>query len=130
MNAVQLIGRLTQDPELRFTEDGTATSTIRLAVPRPNRNGEDRSPVYIDVVIYDGQAEAMAEHARKGRQVADSGRLDHREWVDAEGGKCSKHEVVAVQVDLIGAPTRTDGNPGFESARTPETGEGPDAVWL
>lgn len=129
MNAVHLIGRLTQDPELRFTEGGTATTTIRLAVARAERNGEEQSPVYIDVVIDGQQAQAMAEHARKGRQIAVSGRLDHRECVDAEGGRLSKHEVVAALVELIGAATRTDRNPGFLSASTPETGDEADAFW-
>jgi single-strand DNA-binding protein len=58
MNSIQLIGRLTAKPELRFTPTGTATTTIRLAVPRRRRKGEaDPAPVYINVVTYGAQAE-------------------------------------------------------------------------
>jgi single-strand DNA-binding protein len=62
MNTVQLIGRLTRDPQVRYTPSGTATCTIRLAVPRRKRNGEDPAPVYVDVVTFGPQAEAIAEH--------------------------------------------------------------------
>ncbi len=70
MNTVQLIGRLTKDPELRLTDGGTAVCTIRLAVPRRKRNGKEPPPNYIDVVTFAAHAEAIAEHMAKGRRVA------------------------------------------------------------
>ncbi|MFN2503368.1 MAG: single-stranded DNA-binding protein, partial [Acidimicrobiales bacterium] len=73
MNTIQLIGRLTQDPELRYTNTGLATTKLRLAVPRRKRNGEEQPPVYVDVVTFDKQAEAVAEHLEKGRRVAVTG---------------------------------------------------------
>ena len=111
MNTVQLIGRLTRDPEIRFTTGGTATCTIRLAVPRRPRNGEDQPANFVDVVTFGAQAEAIAEHMAKGRRVAVVGRLERREWLADEGlsteRKRSKLEVVASQVDFLDkAPQR------------------------
>src|SRR5205823_4397108 len=73
MNSVQLIGRLTRDPELRSTSGGKSVGNLRLAVDRRDR---DADPVYIDVVCWDGLAETCAQYLAKGRQVAVSGRLD------------------------------------------------------
>jgi single-strand DNA-binding protein len=101
MNTIQLIGRLTQDPELRFTNGGMATTTLRLAVPRRKRNGEDQAPVYVDVVTFDKQAEAVSEYLVKGRRVAVTGRLEYREWKDNDGNPHSKHEVIADQVEFM-----------------------------
>ena len=105
MNKIQLIGRLTKDPELRSTQSGMATTTIRLAVPRRKRNGEDQPPVYVDVVTFDKQAEAVADFLAKGRRVAVSGRLEYREWQSQQDGSFhSKHEVIADQVEFMDPP--------------------------
>ena len=73
MNQVQLIGRLTRDPELGATAGGKPVCDMRLAVPRRDR---DADPVYVDLVAYDALAETCAVHLEKGRQVAVTGRLD------------------------------------------------------
>ncbi len=102
MNQVQLIGRLTRDPELGTTTGGKAVCEMRLAVPRRDRDAE---PVYVDLVTYDGLAETCAEHLEKGRQVAVTGRLDYSEWEARDGsGKRSKHQVVAAEVDFLARP--------------------------
>ena len=116
MNTVSLIGRLTKDPELRYTNSGVATTTLRLAVPRRKRNGEDQPPVYVDVVSFDKQAEAVAEHLTKGRRVAVTGRLEYREWQGQDGSPHSKHEVVADQVEFMDAPPKQAANGAPEPA--------------
>ena len=100
MNSIQLIGRLTRDPELRSTKSGKPVANMRLAVSRRDR---DAAPVYVDVVAYDGLAEVCAEHLEKGRQVAVSGRLDYQQW-EHEGQRRSKHEVIAAEVDFLARP--------------------------
>ncbi len=109
MNTIQLIGRLTQDPELRYTQTGVATSTLRLAVPRRKRDGEEQPPVYVDVVSFNAQAEAIVKHLAKGRRVAVSGRLEHREWKDRDNNPHSKHEVIADSVEFMDPP-RSNGD--------------------
>jgi len=66
VNNIQLIGRLTRDPELRSTKSGKSVANMRLAVSRRDR---EAAPVYVDVVAYDGLADISAEHLAKGRQV-------------------------------------------------------------
>ena len=97
MNSIQLIGRLTRDPELRSTKSGKPVANLRLAVSRRDRDG---APVYVDVVAYDGLADICGQHLAKGRQVAVSGRLDYQQW-EHEGSKRSKHEVIASEVDFL-----------------------------
>ena len=90
MNSVNLIGRLTRDPELRETNGGKPVCTMRVAV-----NGAREGEVdYVDVVAFDKQATACAGHLAKGRQVAVAGRLHYSEWPAADGSRRSKHEVI------------------------------------
>ncbi len=100
MNSIQLIGRLTRDPELRSTRSGKPVAAMRLAVSRRDR---EAAPVYVDVVAYDALAKVCAEHLEKGRQVAVSGRLDYQQW-EHEGQRRSKHEVIAAEVDFLARP--------------------------
>ena len=98
MNTIQLIGRLTADPELRSLASGKPVANMRLAVARRDR---DAAPVYVDVVAFDKLAAVCAEHLEKGRQVAISGRLEHSQWEAKDGARRSKHEVIANDVDFL-----------------------------
>jgi single-strand DNA-binding protein len=106
MNSIQLVGRLTRDPETSVTKGGTKVAKLRLAVPRRPRDGEEQSPVYVDVTVYGAGAEPVATYTAKGRQVAVSGRLEYREWKTEDGSLRSKHEVVADHVQFLGSPVR------------------------
>ena len=105
MNSVNLIGRLTRDPELRTTASGTPVCTMRVAVPRRRKDGEDQGAVFVDVVSFNGQAEAVADHLAKGRQVAVTGRLEHRQWQGPDGSPHSRHEVIAERVEFLARPS-------------------------
>ncbi|MGE4178120.1 MAG: single-stranded DNA-binding protein [Thermoleophilia bacterium] len=98
MNSVNLIGRLTKDPETRMTGGGTTVSDLRIAVNRP---GRDEEPHYFTVVAYGKLADVCGEHLESGREVAVSGRLEYREWTNDQGDKRSKVEVVASQIDFL-----------------------------
>ncbi len=104
---ITLIGNLTRDPELRYTRDGQATSTLGVAV---NRRWQDRttkeweeSTSFFDVVCWRDLAENVAVSLAKGMRVVVAGRLEHRTWQSEEGEHRSKVEVVA---DDIGASLR------------------------
>ncbi len=120
MNSINLIGRLTKDPELRYTPGGNAVCTLRLAVTRRRRNGDDQGAVFIDVVSFGPRAEAVAEHMTKGRQVAVSGRLEYQEWKAQDGSPRSRHEVIAEQVQFLG------GRPVDSDKSEAEPTDGPD----
>jgi single-strand DNA-binding protein len=99
MNDVSLIGRLTRDPELVTTSNGTDIATLRLAVDRRRR---DEGAVFLDVKCFEGQARACTEHLAKGRQVAVSGRLELDQWKADVGTKRSRLYVIAQSVQFLG----------------------------
>ena len=96
LNRVVLIGRLANDPELKYTPSGIAVSSFRLAVDRPfsNSSGE-RETDFIDIVVWRQSAEFAANYLGKGRLVAVDGRLQIRSWVAQDGTRRRSAEVVA-----------------------------------
>src|SRR5919202_2690453 len=96
LNRVILIGRLANDPELKYTPSGIAVSSFRLAVDRqfPNSQGE-RETDFIDIVVWRQSAEFAANYLGKGRLVAVDGRLQIRNWVAQDGTRRRSAEVVA-----------------------------------
>ena len=100
MNSVQLIGRLTHDPDAERTVSGTAVTTFRLAIDRPGRNAAD----FLTVKTWERLAETTAEHLARGRRVAVEGRLAHEEWVGSDGRRAERLTVVADRVDFLDAP--------------------------
>jgi single-strand DNA-binding protein len=105
VNTVNLIGRLTADPELRATRGGKSVTTIRIAIARrPGNGGEDRGAAYFDVEVWGATAENVAKYVTKGREVAISGRLEHQEWTTKDEQPRSKVYVVAEAVQFLGRP--------------------------
>lgn len=96
MNSVNLVGRLGDDPEIRYTQDGTAIATFSLAVSR----GRDETD-WVDVTCWEQQAETVSQYVRKGHLVAVSGRLRQEKWETDAGEKRSKLGVVAQRVDFL-----------------------------
>lgn len=118
LNTIVLIGRLTRDPDLRYTPSGTAVCSFSLAVDRPftNQQGEKETD-FIDIVVWRQQAELVAQHMRKGRLVAAQGRLQIRSYEDRDGNKRKAAEVVADTVRFLDSPRRDGaGAPGKTSA--------------
>ena len=109
MNKTILIGNLTQDPEERHTSSDTIVARLRLAVSRPRRDGEDQGADYVDVTVFGNQAQNCLKYLAKGRKVAVDGHLHHSEW-ESDTGRWQKLEVVAHQVEFLGAPAATSNN--------------------
>ena len=96
MNKVILIGRLTKDPELKYTPGtGTAVTTLTLAVDNYNSKSGERTADFIPVVIWGKQAENTAQYMSKGSQIAISGRISVRTYDAKDGTKRYVTEVVA-----------------------------------
>jgi single-strand DNA-binding protein len=102
-----IVGNLTRDPEIRYSRDGQATTSLSVAV---NRRWQDRttkeweeSTSFFDVVCWRDLAENVALSLTKGARVVVTGRLEQRSWESDEGEKRSKVEIVA---DEIGASLR------------------------
>jgi single-strand DNA-binding protein len=103
LNQVVLIGRLTHDPELRYTAgSGIPVTTFSLAVDRPftNQQGE-READFIKIVTWRKQAENCANFLKKGSLAAVVGRLQIRSYEDNEGVKRKVTEVVADNVRFL-----------------------------
>ncbi len=102
MNHIILIGRLTRDPELRYTPNGVAVATFDLAVDRPRTNQQgERETDFIRIVTWQKLAELCANYLKKGRQAAVEGRLQIRSYQTQDGQKRYMTEVVANTVQFL-----------------------------
>lgn len=120
MNKVFLIGRLTRDPELRYTSSNIPSATFSLAVDRTftNQNGE-RDADFINIVVWRKQAENVKNYLAKGSQVAIDGRIQTRTYDAQDGSKRYVTEVVADNVQFLsratGGNTNSSQDGGFTS---------------
>ncbi len=102
LNRVILIGRLTRQPELRFTPGGTAVANFTLAVDRPFTNSQgERETDFIRIVVWGKQAETCANYLEKGRLVAVEGRLQVRSYQTPDGESRRVTEVVGENVRFL-----------------------------
>lgn len=109
LNRVILIGRLTKDPELRYTPNGVAVSTFTLAVNRSYSNQQgQREADFINIVTWKGLAETVANYMKKGRLVAVEGRIQTRNYDNNEGKKVYITEVVADNVRFLESMNKSD----------------------
>lgn len=124
MNRVILIGRLTRDPELRYTSSNIATASFSLAVDRnfTNQNGE-READFINIVVWRKQAENCKNYLTKGSQVAIEGRIQTRSYDGQDGQKRYVTEVVADNVQFLGSRANngasSNAQPAFNDEATP-----------
>lgn len=116
MNVVVLIGRLTADPELKYTPSGVAVATFSIAVDRRPTSQGVKETDFIRIVAWRHNAEFAANYLGKGRLVAIEGRLQVRNWVAQDGSKRSTTEVVANELRALDRPrTQGEGGPGAPS---------------
>lgn len=99
LNKSVLMGRLTRDPELRYTTSGTAVTSFTLAVDRDfkGQSGEKETD-FIDIVAWRNTAEFVSKYFSKGRMAVVEGRIQVRSWTDKDGGKRKSTEVIADSV--------------------------------
>lgn len=104
LNRTILMGRLTHDPELRQTSNGTAVVSFSVAVERDYKDSAsgNRATDFIDVVAWRQTAEFVRNYFSKGQMIAVEGRLQVREWQDDDGHKRRNVAVVADQVYFAG----------------------------
>lgn len=102
LNRTILVGRLTRDPELKYTSNGTAVTNFTVAVNRPftNQQGE-RDADFVNCVIWRKPAENLANYMRKGSQIGVDGRLQSRTYDDKDGKTVYVTEVVADSVQFL-----------------------------
>lgn len=122
INKVILIGRLGADPEIRYTSNGTAVANFSLATSTnwTNKSGErEERTDWHRIVAFGRLGEICGEYLNKGKQVYVEGRLQTRSWEDKDGNKRKTTEVVALQLQMLGAPSG-ERSTGEETLNTQE----------
>jgi len=117
LNHITLMGRLTRDPELRYTASQIPVASFSLAVDRDfgGRDGGERQTDFIDIVAWRNTAEFVSKYFTKGSMAVVSGRLQIRDWTDRDGNKRRSAEVVAENV-YFGESKRSREDSGYQSA--------------
>ncbi len=110
LNHIVIMGRLTRDPELRYTQSQTPVASFSLAVERDfgGRDGGEKQTDFIDCVAWRQSAEFVSKYFAKGSMAVVSGRLQIRDWNDREGNKRRSAEVVADNI-YFGETKRREG---------------------
>ena len=117
MNKVVLIGRLTRDPELRYTGNNTAVASFSIAVNRNFANAQgEREADFINIVVWRKQAENVKNYLSQGSQAAVEGRLQTRSYDDNNGQKRYVTEVIANSVEFLGSKNSNNANQSNSSS--------------
>ena len=110
LNRIILIGRLTRDPELRYTQSGVPVASFTLAVDRNFKNAQgERETDFINIVVWRQQGENCAQYLAKGKLAAVDGSLQIRSYTGNDGIKRTAAEVVADTVRFL-SPREGSGN--------------------
>ena len=108
MNKAILVGRLAQDPEVRYTQSGKAVASFNLAV---NRYGQKDSADFIPIVAWEKLAEVIGNNLKKGAQVLVEGRMQVRSYETQEGQKRRITEVIVQNIEFLGSKKSNESTP-------------------
>ncbi len=130
LNRIQLIGRLTRDPELRYVSNGHPMAQFTLAVDRDFKNAAgDRDADFIHCVAWRKLAEQVGQYCARGRLVAVEGRLQTRSYETQEGSRRRVTEVIGDRVWFLDSPRTGTEQPADTSREgSPEVIEDPEAA--
>ena len=101
MNKVFLIGRLTKDPDLRHTTNGTPVCQVNIAVDRPRQKDKEQEADFINVLIWDKQAENVAKYQTKGNKIAVEGKIQTSRYKDKDDKTVFRTEIVATGIQYL-----------------------------
>jgi single-strand DNA-binding protein len=107
MNTIILKGRLTRDPEVRYTQSNSMVTQITIAVDRYAKAGEEKTADFIDCVAFTSTAEFISKYFKKGQEILVNGRLQIDSYTDKEGNTRRKTNVVISQVEFCGSKAET-----------------------
>lgn len=108
LNRIIIMGRLGDDPKVRYTQGGTPVASFSLAVDRDFKDQSgDRITDWVPVVAWNAKAKFVEQYFKKGQMAVVEGRLQVRDWTDKDGGKRRSYEVVADNVYFGGS--KSDG---------------------
>lgn len=117
LNKIFIMGRLTRDPELRRTQNGTAVTSFTMAVDRDFKNADGTKDTdFIDVVAWRNTAEFVSKYFGKGRMAVVEGRLQLRDWTDKDGNKRRNAEVLADNIYFGDSKNEGNSSGGYKPA--------------
>jgi len=135
VNKVILVGNLGADPEVKYLSNGTTVANFRIATSenRVNKTSGEKTTIteWHRVVAFGRLAEICGEYLNKGKQVYIEGRIRTRSWDDKEGNKRYTTEIVATQMQMLGAagaPPSGEKDRAFDQEMGPDPGTGDDDV--
>jgi single-strand DNA-binding protein len=125
LNKVILVGRLTRDPELKYTQGGTSVCSFSIANNRTYVTaGEKKEQVsFFNCVAWAKTGEVIAEYCKKGKRIGIEGRLQQRSWDDQEGKKRQTVEIVVDNFQFLDPPQSAGGS----APEAPSSSAGPDS---
>ena len=118
MNRVILMGRLTADPELRQTPQGTAVTRFTIAVDRRIKTENGQQADFITCVAWRKTAEFICRYFQKGRMIAIEGQLQSRSWDTQDGKRQYATEVIVDNVSFTGEKPQTENTDGLQTENT------------
>ena len=135
-NKIILVGNLTRDIELRYSQGGMGIAKTAIATSRKfTSNGEKKEEVcFVDITFFGRSAEVANQYLRKGSKILVEGRLNFEQWVDQNGGKRSKHSVTVETMQMLDSKGDNQGGynapsnapaPSQDNYSAPQQGEQP-----
>lgn len=131
LNCAVIMGRLTADPELRTTNNGTSVTSFTVAVDRSFvRTGEERQTDFINVVAWRQSAEFVSRYFHKGSMIAVQGSIQTRNYEDKNGNRRTAVEIVADRVSFCGSKTESNtGSTRYDNAPAPSFSSGSETAF-
>lgn len=123
LNKSILMGRLTADPELRATPQGTPVCSFTLAVNRSFAKQGEQQADFLDIVAWGKTAEFVSKYFSKGQLVAVAGRIQSRMWEDKQGNKRKSVEIVAEEVHFAEPKRQNSGQGGAQGEQFGNAGQ-------
>ena len=124
MNKVILAGRLTKDPEVRYTQTGIAVARFNLAVNRRISKDGQQQADFIPIVVFNKLAEICGNHSAKGRQIIMAGRIQVSSYTAQDGSKRYSTEVIMDELEFVGKkPAETANGNNAATAEQMQFGE-------
>ena len=121
-NKVILVGNLTRDIELRYSQGGMGIANTAIATSRKfTQNGEKKEEVcFVDITFFGRSAEIANQYLRKGSKILVEGRLNFDQWVDQNGQKRSKHSVVVETMQMLDSKGDNQGGGSYQAPQGQE----------
>ena len=111
------MGRLTKDPEVRYTQNNIPVANFSIAVSRRfKREGDTETADFFNVIAWNKTGEFVGKYFKKGQQILVSGRLENRNWTDQQGLKHYATDIIAEEVDFAGSKAENNTNNNTENA--------------